>query len=63
MNAHLPLDIQPYLIDLERIDPFRSTGVVVQLIGLLIESAGPSVAIGAPRPSAFPVRGGMPTAA
>jgi flagellum-specific ATP synthase len=45
MNAQ-PLDIQPYLNDLERIDPFRSTGLVVQLIGLLIESAGPSVAIG-----------------
>jgi FliI/YscN family ATPase len=40
------LNIQPYLDDLERIDPFRSTGVVVQLVGLLIESAGPSAAIG-----------------
>ena len=40
------LNLQPYLDDLERIDPFRSTGVVDQLIGLLIESAGPSAAIG-----------------
>jgi flagellum-specific ATP synthase len=41
-----PLDFKFYFEDLARIDPFRSTGVVVQLIGLLIESAGPSAAIG-----------------
>jgi flagellum-specific ATP synthase len=49
MNGSSPLqqfDIRAYLTDLDRIDPFRSTGVVIQLIGLLIESAGPSVAIG-----------------
>ncbi len=47
MSTAIPsLDLNGYFADVERIDAFRSTGVVVQLVGLLIESAGPSVALG-----------------
>jgi F0F1-type ATP synthase beta subunit len=45
-NSIPTIDFHRYLDDIERIDTFRSTGVVVQLIGLLVESAGPSSAIG-----------------
>jgi flagellum-specific ATP synthase len=40
------LNVKPYLDDLQRIDPLRATGVVCQIIGLLIESSGPIVALG-----------------
>ena len=40
------LNLSGYLAEVERTDPFRFTGVVVQLVGLLIESAGPCVALG-----------------
>ncbi|MDQ6676297.1 MAG: FliI/YscN family ATPase [Acidobacteriota bacterium] len=46
MTACPPLDFGPYHLDLARLDPFQSAGEVVQLVGLLIESAGPSTAIG-----------------
>jgi flagellum-specific ATP synthase len=41
-----PLDFSGHLAMVQRIDPFRSTGLVVQMIGLLIESSGPSAAVG-----------------
>jgi flagellum-specific ATP synthase len=44
--SYQPLDFSGHMSAVQRIDPFRSTGVVVQLIGLLIESAGPSAAVG-----------------
>ena len=40
------LSLAPYLADLERIDPLRWTGQVTEVTGLLVESRGPSVAIG-----------------
>ena len=40
------LSLAPYLADLERIQPFRWTGQVTEVVGLLIESRGPQVAIG-----------------
>jgi flagellum-specific ATP synthase len=44
--SYQPLDFSGHMAAVQRIDPLRSTGVVVQLIGLLIESAGPSAAVG-----------------
>ena len=38
--------LEPYIADLDRIPPFRWTGQVTEVVGLLIESRGPSVAIG-----------------
>jgi len=46
MTSCPPLDFGPYHSDLARLDPFQSAGEVVQLVGLLIESNGPSTAIG-----------------
>ena len=40
------LNLEPYISHLPRIDPLRSIGEVVELRGLLIESAGPAAAIG-----------------
>src|SRR5438477_13051246 len=40
------ISLAPYLADIERISPFRWIGQVTQVVGLLIESSGPSVAIG-----------------
>jgi flagellum-specific ATP synthase len=40
-----PLDLGPYFSRLEAIDPLRRAGVVVGLVGLLIESRGPAAAI------------------
>jgi FliI/YscN family ATPase len=40
------LNLSPYLVDLEGIEPMRWTGQVVELVGLLVESRGPLVAIG-----------------
>jgi FliI/YscN family ATPase len=40
------LDLNRYIQHLPRIDPLRSTGEVVELRGLLIESTGPAAAIG-----------------
>jgi flagellum-specific ATP synthase len=45
-NAIAPLDFMHYFADIQRLDPFQATGEVVQLVGLLIESAGPSAAVG-----------------
>lgn len=40
------LNLNPYLADLEGIDPMRWTGQVVEQVGLLVESIGPVAAIG-----------------
>jgi FliI/YscN family ATPase len=40
------LNLSPYLADLEGIEPMRWTGQVVELVGLLVESRGPLVAVG-----------------
>ncbi len=40
------VSLEPYLERLERLDPFVWSGEVVELVGLLIESRGPSAAIG-----------------
>jgi FliI/YscN family ATPase len=40
------VSLGPYLARLERLDPFVWSGEVVELVGLLIESRGPSAAIG-----------------
>jgi flagellum-specific ATP synthase len=41
-----PISLAPYFDELERIPPFRWTGQVTEVVGLLIESRGPSAAIG-----------------
>jgi FliI/YscN family ATPase len=41
-----PIDLAPYFARLETIDPFRRAGVVVGMVGLIIESRGPGAAIG-----------------
>lgn len=46
MTSPFALDLKPYHVDLARLDPFQTAGEVVQLVGLLIESAGPATAIG-----------------
>ncbi len=38
--------LAPYFDVLSRIDPLRRTGAVTQFVGLIVESLGPSVAIG-----------------
>ncbi len=40
------ISLTPYMADLDRISPFRWTGQVTEVVGLLIESRGPSAAIG-----------------
>jgi flagellum-specific ATP synthase len=40
------ISLAPYLAELERMAPFRWTGQVTEVVGLLIESRGPQVAIG-----------------
>ena len=40
------IDLAPYFARLETIDPFRRAGVVVGMVGLIIESRGPGAAIG-----------------
>ena len=40
------IDLSSYFQKLERIAPTVCTGVVTELIGLLVESAGPAAAIG-----------------
>jgi FliI/YscN family ATPase len=46
MNPGEQLDLTPYLLDLEGINPFQWTGQVVELVGLLVESLGPAAAVG-----------------
>jgi flagellum-specific ATP synthase len=40
------IDLRPYLEVVHRIDPFRWTGKVTNIVGLRIESRGPAAAIG-----------------
>jgi FliI/YscN family ATPase len=40
------ISLAPYLAELDRIPPFRWIGQVTEVVGLLIESRGPNVAIG-----------------
>ena len=40
------ISLAPYLAELDRIVPFCFTGQVTEVVGLLIESRGPSAAIG-----------------
>lgn len=40
------LNLQPHLEAVQRINPFRWSGTVTQLVGLLIESQGPAAAVG-----------------
>jgi FliI/YscN family ATPase len=42
----MKLDMASYLPDLDRISPMRWTGQVTEVVGLLVESRGPSAAIG-----------------
>ncbi len=41
-----PLRLGPYIEELERLEPMRWTGEVVDLVGLLVESRGPVAGIG-----------------
>src|SRR6185503_19945131 len=41
-----PISLAPYLTDLDQVAPFRWTGQITDVVGLLIESRGPSAAIG-----------------
>ncbi len=40
------MDLEKYLKAIERIDPIKQRGKVTQVVGLLIESLGPSVSVG-----------------
>ena len=42
----LSISLAPYRTELERLEPIRWNGQVAQVVGLLIESRGPSAAIG-----------------
>jgi flagellum-specific ATP synthase len=42
----MTLDMAAYLPELDRVSPLRWTGQVTEVVGLLVESRGPSVAIG-----------------
>src|SRR5580698_9317038 len=41
-----PLDLGRYFAILDRLDPVSTSGEVAELVGLLVESRGPSSAIG-----------------
>jgi FliI/YscN family ATPase len=40
------ISLAPYFAELDRLSPMRWTGSVTQLVGLLVESQGPQVAVG-----------------
>ena len=40
------LSLAPYIADVKNMAPLRWTGEVTEVVGLLVESRGPSVAIG-----------------
>ena len=42
----MPSILSPYLAALDGLDPMLQVGEVVEMAGLLIESAGPAAAIG-----------------
>jgi len=41
-----PIRLDPYMAEVARVDPVRWTGEVTEVVGLLVESRGPIVAIG-----------------
>jgi FliI/YscN family ATPase len=46
MNSVLELDLSRYAAFLERAEPIRMEGEVVELVGLIVESKGPAAAVG-----------------
>ncbi len=46
MSAPAQIDLSPYLRDLDRVEPLRWCGEVVELVGLLVVSRGPVAAVG-----------------
>jgi flagellum-specific ATP synthase len=46
MTSNFAIDLSRFAAILDRIDPVRSEGEVVQLVGLIVESRGPAAAIG-----------------
>ena len=42
----MKISLAPYIAELDRITPLRWTGQVTEVVGLLVESRGPNVAIG-----------------
>ena len=42
----MKISLTPYVAEVDRITPLRWTGQVTEVVGLLVESRGPSVAIG-----------------
>ena len=42
----MKISLAPYIAELDRLTPVRWTGQVTEVVGLLVESRGPSVAIG-----------------
>jgi flagellar biosynthesis/type III secretory pathway ATPase len=40
------LDLRPWAAAVERVDPIRASGEVVELVGLLVESRGPAASVG-----------------
>src|SRR5665213_2058484 len=46
MTAITPIDINHWITMFNRIDPVRLEGEVVELVGLIVESRGPAVALG-----------------
>src|SRR5215831_4993625 len=40
------ISLSPYLQELDRLSPMRWSGEVTEVVGLLVESRGPNVAIG-----------------
>jgi flagellum-specific ATP synthase len=46
MTASLEIDISRYTAILDRLEPVRMEGEVVELVGLIVESRGPAAAIG-----------------
>ncbi len=45
-NFSIPQFLNSSILKLDTLSPFRSTGVVTQVVGLLIESEGPAVSLG-----------------
>src|ERR1019366_6519137 len=45
-GAIVKISLAPYIAELDRLTPLRWTGQVTEVVGLLVESRGPNVAIG-----------------
>src|ERR1700735_4306669 len=46
MNSVIDIDLSRYTTRLERLEPVRMEGEIVELVGLIVESRGPAVAMG-----------------